>query len=300
MVQRRNARNGQRAEEGEAGEPAGMPRNGEAMLEYFGLAGQVAGEAPRDTSYTEAAVRIIRDRILDLTLAPGSRIDDGLMMDRFGMGRTPAREAFNRLSAEGLIVIQRNRGAFVRPIDIAHVQQFFDAYIASERVVGYFCRPDDPGLDEDLKAIQREYMRNYDSRHFPRMAQLNARFHARIALSSRNEYVAENAFRLYNHARRLTFFVATMEKGFIPELHETQDLIRADHDDIIAMVRRGDREALITILTRHAGLFHNRVMRAISKTRGEGAPVPVPPSYEEPAGRVSALPRPRAGRRGSG
>jgi len=302
MGQRKNPRATPRSPEAEGGDGADMLRSGEALLAYFGLSGQAAGEAPRDTSYTEAAVRIIRDRILDLTLAPGSRIDDRLMMDRFRMGRTPAREAFNRLSAEGLIVIQRNRGAFVRPIDIAHVRQFFDAYIASERVVGYFCRFDDPGLEGDLHAIQAGYLETYESRNFLRMAQLNARFHARLALATRNEYVAENAFRLYNHSRRLTYFVAMMEKTFIPELHETQDLINADHDDILETVRRGGGEILVEILTRHAGLFHNRVMRAISKTRGEGAPVPVPPAYEEPiaAAKVSALPRRRAGRRDSG
>lgn len=277
-----------------------MPRSGDALLSYYGLCGQSAGEAPRDTSYTEAAVRIIRDRILDLTLVPGSRIDDRLMMDRFGMGRTPAREAFNRLSAEGLIVIERNRGAFVRPIDIAHIRQFFDAYIASERLVGYFSHLDDPQLEQGLQAIQIEYLKSYDRRNFQKMAQLNAMFHARIAMSSRNEYVAENAFRLYNHARRLSYFVAVMEKDFFPDLHETQDLIRADHDDIIDTVRRGLHQKLIDILTRHAGLFHNRMVRAIAKTRGQGAPVPVPPAFDEQKPKISELPRRRAGRRDIG
>lgn len=284
---------------GEAADGADL-RTGAALLSYFGLFADAPGDPLRGSSYTEAAVRIIRDRILDLTLPPGSRIDDRLMMDRFGMGRTPAREAFNRLAGEGLIVIQRNRGAFVRPIDIAHVSQFFDAYIASERVVGYFCRLEDEGLERDLQAIQAEYMENYDKRRFPRMAQLNARFHARIAIATRNEYVAENAFRLYNHARRLTYFVAMMEKSFIPDLHETQDLIRADHDDIIDTVRAGAADNLVEILTRHACLFHNRAMRAITKTRGEGAPIPVPPTYDEQKAVVSELPRRRATRPDSG
>jgi DNA-binding GntR family transcriptional regulator len=277
-----------------------MPPRGDALLSYYGLSGQSTGEAPPDTSYTETAVRIIRDRILDLTLAPASRIDDRLMMDRFGMGRTPAREAFNRLSGEGLILIERNRGAFVRPIDIAHIRQFFDAYIASERLVGYFAHLDDGELEAGLRGIQAEYLKSYERRNFQKMAQLNARFHARIAMSTRNEYVAENAFRLYNHARRLSYFVAIMERDFFPDLHETQDLIRVDHDDILETVRHGPREKLIDILTRHASLFHNRMVRAISKTRGEGAPVPVPPTYEEPRPTVSELPRRRAGRRDSG
>ena len=280
------------------GEPAAdgadVLRSGEALLAYFGLSGN--GDV-KGASHTEAAVRILRDRILDLTLPPGSRIDDQLMMNRFRMGRTPAREAFNRLSAEGLIVIQRNRGAFVRPIDLAHVQQFFDAYIASERQVGYFCRLDDPTLAADLQAIQAGYLKAYAKREFDRMTRVNARLHGRIAIATRNEYVAENAFRLYNHARRLSYFVSVMEKDFIQGLHETQAMIRADHTRILEVVRRRDNAKLVDILTRHAGMFHDRVMRVAASTRGAGAPLPVP-APEADAARGPR--RRRGGRPGSG
>ncbi len=62
---------------------------------------------------------------------------------------------------------------------------------------------------------------------FQRMTHLNARLHARIAVATRNEYVAENALRLYNHARRLSYFVSLLEQDFIPDLHETQAMINA-------------------------------------------------------------------------
>jgi DNA-binding GntR family transcriptional regulator len=251
-------------------------RSGQALLEYFGLSGESEEDTIRSKPGTNAAIGIIRNRILDLTLPPGSRIDDRLLMQRFKMGRTPAREAFNRLSAEGLILIQRNRGAFVRPMDILHMQQFFDAYIASERVVAYYCRLEDPQLAADLKTIQVDYLKAYAKSEYQKMTGLNARLHGRIAIAANNEYVAENALRLYNHARRLSYFVSIMETGFIPDLHETQALIKADHDDIIQTVEQRENVKLIDILTRHASMFHSRVMRIISKTRGEGAPIPVP------------------------
>jgi DNA-binding GntR family transcriptional regulator len=252
----------------------GILQSGNALLVYFGLSGRVAPSS-RSNSYTDAAISIIRNRILDLTLPPGSRIDDRILMERFGMGRTPAREAFNRLAAEGLIIIQRNKGAFVRPMDITHIRQFFDAYIASERVVAFYCRTDDSGLADDLEAIEREYQQAYAKHKFPEMTQLNGRFHGRLAVATQNEYVAEHALRLYNHARRLSYFVSLMEKDFIRELNETQDLIKADHDDILDTVRRGDNAKLVDVLTRHASMFHSRVMRIVSETRGESSPLPL-------------------------
>lgn len=250
-------------------------QSGQAMLVYFGLSGGRVDANPTRSSHTEAATSIIRDRILDLTLRPGSRIDDRMLMDRFGMGRTPAREAFNRLAAEGLIIIQRNKGAFVRPLDIQHIRQFFDAYIASERVVGYYCRIGDSDLAAALSTVERDYQAAYAKHRFLEMTQQNARFHGRIAVATQNEYIAEHALRLYNHARRLSYFIYLTETNFIQDLHEMQDHIRADHDDIIGTVRKGDNTKLVDILTRHAGLFHTHVMRVISNTRGESSPLPV-------------------------
>lgn len=192
------------------------------------------------------------------------------------MGRTPAREAFNRLAAEGLIIIQRNKGAFVRPLDIQHIRQFFDAYIASERVVGYYSRLGDTDLASRLRSIEREYREAYAKQRFLEMTQLNACFHGRIAVATQNEYIAEHALRLYNHARRLSYFIYLTEKSFIRDLHQMQDHIKVDHDDIVGTVKQGDTAKLVDILTRHAVLFHNHVVRVVSETRGESSPLPVP------------------------
>ena len=48
---------------------------------------------PPVLSQTEQAVSVIRDRIIDLTLEPGSKLDERLLKERFKLGRTPAREA---------------------------------------------------------------------------------------------------------------------------------------------------------------------------------------------------------------
>ena len=90
----------------------------------------------RSESYTNLAVDVIRHRILDLTLEPGKRIDDKLLMEQFGLSKTPIREALNRLATDGLIDLHPNRGAYVRPLDLDDVRQFFEAYITSERTVG--------------------------------------------------------------------------------------------------------------------------------------------------------------------
>ena len=224
-------------------------------------------------SLTETAVEIIRGRILDLTLAPGTRIDDRLLMKRFGMGRTPAREAFNRLAAEGLITIQRNKGAFVRPLELVDVRPFFDAYAASERLVGFFCRTDDAGLVEDLRAIEEQYEAALAAHDFLEVTRMNAAFHRRIAAATGNEYIHDFAIRLYNHARRLSYLTYLATNG-ADSLRGMQERIVADHGAVIQAIARNDNDALIDMLTRHARFFHERIMQAVKLVRGFAAPLP--------------------------
>ena len=52
---------------------------------------------------------ILRDEILDLTLLPGSPIDEIRLSERLSMSRTPIREALVRLASEGLVTTLPNR-----------------------------------------------------------------------------------------------------------------------------------------------------------------------------------------------
>ncbi len=237
-------------------------------------------------SLTDAAIQIIRDRILDLTLAPGARIDDKLLMKQFGMGRTPAREAFNRIAAEGLIIIQRNRGAFVRPLDINHVRQLFDAYGAMERVIGHLCRLDQPRLLDDLLGIEKQYEESQREPNYLDMTRLNTAFHARVAAATENEYIVNFSTELYNHARRLSYFIY-LTMGF-RNTDAMQAQIVDHHRDIIEAVRREDNGELVGCLTHHAIFFHESIMSALGGTRGfdvtlDGVPGPSA-SRRRPAG----------------
>jgi len=222
-----------------------------------------------------SAVDVIRDHILNLSLAPGARIDDRLLMERFGMGRTPAREAFSRLAAEGFIIIQRNKGAFVRPLDIQQVREFFDAYCASERLVGFFCETRDPDLADDLRAIEASYEAVSKDAMYLDMTRLNSEFHKRIAAATGNEYISDFAHRLYNHARRLSYFIYLMPGERRPGLKGMQESIKGHHEDIITAIETQNNEELIRVLTQHAELFHHWIMEAIGAIRGLQAPLPI-------------------------
>lgn len=239
-------------------------------------AGDDAGdEPPRGDveSLTEQAFGVIRDRILDLTLGPGQRVNEKTLMERFGLSRTPVREALNRLATEGLIEIRRHQGAYVHALDLSHVRQFFEAYIALERLVGFLCVTGQEGLVEDLAALQALYSESQDGADYPLIAERNAAFHIRIAAATENEYIAGFAARLHNLGRRVAYYNYTHEENREHTFRTLAVRIDRDHEAIIDHVRNSDNAALIETLTTHALAFRDRIMRVFLRVRTAGYPV---------------------------
>src|SRR4029453_15900232 len=69
----------------------------------------------------------LRTEILALTLAPGQLLDETSLAERFGLSRSPVREALIRLAAEELVVTLPNRSTIVAPIDLASFPKYVDA-----------------------------------------------------------------------------------------------------------------------------------------------------------------------------
>ena len=83
----------------------------------------------------DRAYRLIEDEIVRLALAPGARLTEQDLAARIGLGRTPVREAVQRLVADGLLVVFPRKGMAVAAINPLDVLLALDARAALERVV---------------------------------------------------------------------------------------------------------------------------------------------------------------------
>ncbi len=59
---------------------------------------------------------MLEEQLVTLKLAPGELIAEKDLMDKAGIGRTPVREAIQRLSAEGLLQVLPRKGLMVTPL----------------------------------------------------------------------------------------------------------------------------------------------------------------------------------------
>src|SRR2546423_13643428 len=74
-------------------------------------------------SQGERAYLLIRDQIVTLRLAPGSVIEEAGLRQELGLGRTPIREALQRLAHENLVTFVPHRGTFVSDINLPYLHR---------------------------------------------------------------------------------------------------------------------------------------------------------------------------------
>ena len=90
---------------------------------------------PEPESMSERAYRNLEEQIVTLRLQPGASVTEPELVDLLGLGRTPVREAIQRLSAEGLLLVKPRKGIFVAAVDPYEHLAVLETRRALERVV---------------------------------------------------------------------------------------------------------------------------------------------------------------------
>ncbi|MBO6757355.1 MAG: GntR family transcriptional regulator [Roseibium sp.] len=85
-------------------------------------------------SMTERLEAALVEEIATGQIAPGERLDESVLAQRFGMSRTPVREALNRLVAQGILVPGEKRGVRVAEYTHEELAQIFEAMHEIEAV----------------------------------------------------------------------------------------------------------------------------------------------------------------------
>ena len=222
-----------------------------------------SGKVQDGVSLATIATNKIRDRILELALAPGMQLDETILRTTLGVSRTPAREALNRLVTEGLVENRNSKGFFVRTLDLDDVARLFDVYFIVERSNGTLCRFSHPNFVADMRAIQKRHQHAVEKDIFLDVTAANADFHVRIAESTDNSFLIDFTQRIHNYARRLAYFSYAWEAEDQNHLAAQQSRVVKDHQKIIRSISEKSRDALIDTLTAHAELFRARIVRFI-------------------------------------
>lgn len=210
----------------------------------------------RRGSGVKLVYEMLRDEILTLALPPGKPIDEVNLAERFGMSRTPIREALVRLSGEGLVETLPNRSAIVANIDLMKLHTFFDAitlmYRVTTRLAAQNHRPEDL---ETIRAHQKRYAAAVAAQDPLQMIAINRDFHAAIAEAGRNPYYTGLTLRLLDEGRRILRLYYQSFNDRLPQEYVDE------HEAIIAAIAAHDVDLCDRLARQHA----DQIVRQIQK-----------------------------------
>ena len=174
----------------------------------------------------EEVAELLRQRIFDRTLTPGSWIEELKLAEEYGISRTPLREALKVLSTEGLVTMKVRRGAYVTEVsetdlaDVYHLLGLLEsdaAGVVAERVT-----PEQLG---DLQAMHMELEAAVGDREL--FFAINERFHMRLLAIANNRWRDQMVADL-RKVMKLNRHNSLLRSGRIQEsLHEHRALMAA-------------------------------------------------------------------------
>ena len=182
-------------------------------------------------SQAELAYGLLVDKITTLELEPGQLLLDRELTEQLGVGRTPIREALQRLSTEGLVVHFPHRGMAVSEItaigtrDIYEFRSLIDgdvARLAAQRA----SEQEINELSQTAASLDREASEGSPSAY----VQLDREFYNLLGKACRNRHLEETLPRIFNLHLRLWFYISKMKGDWraMALAHSTMALNVAD------------------------------------------------------------------------
>lgn len=181
----------------------------------------------RRTLHADVTERL-RDLIVEGELAPGERVDEKALCARFGVSRTPVREALKVLASDGLVELLPNRGARVTAITATGVAALFEAAAALERTAAELAaaRASDRDL-ADVARLQETMERHHAAHRRAEYFRANQRIHNAIIAAARNDVLAELHAGLMTRIRRARFQANATQERWDASLDEHRALLAA-------------------------------------------------------------------------
>jgi len=202
----------------------------------------------------------LRDEILSLRLRPGQLVDEAGLAERFGVSRSPVREALVRLASEGLVETLPNKGTIVAPLSIEEFPAYIDALDLIQRAT--FRLAALHRSDADLVAIRaanEEFRARVKANDALGMIAQNARLHLAMSAAGRNRILTDAYRRILDEGRRTLRLYFRSYDDTLPE-----SLCEA-HDAQIAAIEARDADLAERLAHEHAEEVHQRFLHYLSQ-----------------------------------
>jgi DNA-binding GntR family transcriptional regulator len=200
-------------------------------------------QIPRQSLH-DALTPNLRGMILDGDLKPGDKIAEKQLCERFGVSRTPLREALKVLAAEGLIELLPQRGAVVAKISEEEVRELFPIMAALEALAGELAcaHASDVGLRR-VQALHDQMTKAYRLGREANYLRLNRLVHEAIFALAGNDTLMAMYQQILTRIHSHRFIVRKSEAHWKRAVE--------DHEEIMQALAARDKRRLSRLLRKH-------------------------------------------------
>ena len=221
---------------------------------------------PMDVDIIAAASdsRLLREKVYDdlradmisCRLAPGTEIRESELAQRFGVSKSPVRDALMRLEREGLVITLPRQGYRVAPVSLADAQDMFHLRDALEQAC--MERITRRASDEQLAELDR--FRRFDAAAWQGgFVAYNREFHRTLARIAGNARMRDHLIDLIDQMERaVQLSVSSLKKG------DPQSLVD-EHVQLIEALQARQAARAQRLASRHVAEAGKRVLQALSR-----------------------------------
>lgn len=198
-----------------------------------------------------AICEALRQAIIEQALKPGTKLPEDTLGERFGVGRTIARQALAQLAAEGLVEHRRNKGAVVATPSWEEARDLFDLRLSIERLV--VTRLVGNLKPEQVAALRQHVAKELSAcgRNEAISVRLATEFHTILAEMTGSPVLIRYAQEI---CRRCGLTLTLYARP-----HSSECAIN-EHNDIINALEKGDAAAATRLMHDHLEEVANRAL----------------------------------------
>jgi DNA-binding GntR family transcriptional regulator len=227
---------------------SGAPNVGKRTKNGHGTLAQIPG-----LTLAESLRQQLEGAIAGGHLEPGSRLDEQEIAQRFGVSRTPVREAFRLMAANNLVELRGRQGATVRAIKAEALIEMFQVMAELEGLCARLAaRRVSQAWGNEISTIHQRLVATGETGDIDVFYDVNQEFHEAIYEASRNAFLADQTRKLRNQ-------VAAYRRRVTRMPNRIADTVR-EHEAIMQAILARDPERAHSTMRDHVNLLGDNLL----------------------------------------
>lgn len=205
-------------------------------------------------SLSEQAYSQLRSKIVELEFAPGDVLKEDDLRSQLGIGRTPIREALQRLEREHFVTVVPRQGIFVTGIDVSELSMLFETRSVLEPYAARLAalRGDEASWDAMEEALDQTSTADDGNQ----LLAIDRSCHEIMWQAAGNRFLIDTLDMLYAQSDRLWHL-------YLAEVADPDHAVQ-EHVAILKALRDGDSDLAASLVDDHVASFDAQIRDAVT------------------------------------